>query len=417
MNAHNEQQWPEYLMLRDTCLSDDAGGLGQRIFTTAGAGYEKRKYIRADLAAQPSPVVKQNLTTHPAAAQEAVAWQWRSLRAETGWKDCTRAVYEVFRRNGLHYEVRQLYAAPVTATPPDHTCKRCRGSGKVRAGEGTWPDAVEVDVDCPVCGGIGVIDRPPAAPGIDLRSNMLRLAEKWEKQAAEHGVRQFTGNDHRLFANELRAQIDAIPKGDEAQQAAAQAIAIVHMGGYRWNGQHWQKDSPKGALNEQFGSAEGLDSPKGAVAWHIQHPDGLVSLRKREGVDDDMRAQAAEDGIVIRPLVFGDAGTASPKGALPALPDDFSESKDWRAGSYAERVEWLMDTVRSQREHIGDLLDSPKGGSEARDAARYRWLREFAVNGSIGIPFHGWLNCDEPASEWDSAIDAAMQAGDAEVQP
>lgn len=64
----------------------------------------------------------------------------------------------------------------------------------------------------------------------------------------------------------------------------------------------------------------------------------------------------------------------------------------------------------------GDL-ESPKGGSEARDAARYRWLREFAVNGSIGIPFHGWLNCDEPASEWDSAIDAAMQAGDAEVQP
>ena len=49
---------------------------------------------------------------------------------------------------------------------------------------------------------------------------------------------------------------------------------------------------------------------------------------------------------------------ASPKGALPALPDDFSESKDWRAGSYGERVEWLMDTVRSQREHIAALLDN-----------------------------------------------------------
>lgn len=51
MNALNEQQWPEYLMLRDTGLSDDAGGLGQRIFTTAGAGYVKQKYIRADLVA------------------------------------------------------------------------------------------------------------------------------------------------------------------------------------------------------------------------------------------------------------------------------------------------------------------------------------------------------------------------------
>ncbi len=63
MNAHNEQQWPEYLMLRDTGLADDAGGLGQRIFTTAGAGYVKQKYVRADIAAQ------------PAAAQEVVAWQ------------------------------------------------------------------------------------------------------------------------------------------------------------------------------------------------------------------------------------------------------------------------------------------------------------------------------------------------------
>lgn len=37
--------WPEYVMLRDTGLHDDAGGLGQRIYTTAGSGYKKRKYI------------------------------------------------------------------------------------------------------------------------------------------------------------------------------------------------------------------------------------------------------------------------------------------------------------------------------------------------------------------------------------
>lgn len=42
--------WPEYLMVRDTGLADDMGGLGQRIFTTAGAGYVKQKYVRADLA-------------------------------------------------------------------------------------------------------------------------------------------------------------------------------------------------------------------------------------------------------------------------------------------------------------------------------------------------------------------------------
>lgn len=42
--------WPEHLMIRDTGLADDMGGLGQRIFTTAGAGYMKKKYIREDLA-------------------------------------------------------------------------------------------------------------------------------------------------------------------------------------------------------------------------------------------------------------------------------------------------------------------------------------------------------------------------------
>lgn len=42
--------WPERLMIRDTGLHDDLGGPGQRIYTTAGRGYERVAYIRADLA-------------------------------------------------------------------------------------------------------------------------------------------------------------------------------------------------------------------------------------------------------------------------------------------------------------------------------------------------------------------------------
>jgi hypothetical protein len=41
--------FPDYLMIRDTLLHDDLGGCGQRIYTTAGAGYTKVKYIRSDL--------------------------------------------------------------------------------------------------------------------------------------------------------------------------------------------------------------------------------------------------------------------------------------------------------------------------------------------------------------------------------
>lgn len=38
-------------------------------------------------------------------------------------------------------------------------------------------------------------------------AKLHRLGKNWERIAAEHGVRQFTGNDHLLFANELHAII------------------------------------------------------------------------------------------------------------------------------------------------------------------------------------------------------------------
>ena len=60
--------WPERLMIRDTTLYDDIGGAGQRIYTTAGQGYEKREYVRADVAALLStpPVVEwQPIETAP----------------------------------------------------------------------------------------------------------------------------------------------------------------------------------------------------------------------------------------------------------------------------------------------------------------------------------------------------------------
>ena len=41
-------EWPDFLMIRDTRLYDDLGGLGQRIYTTAGQGYQKIKYVRAE---------------------------------------------------------------------------------------------------------------------------------------------------------------------------------------------------------------------------------------------------------------------------------------------------------------------------------------------------------------------------------
>ena len=70
-----ERVWPERLKIRDTGLHDDLGGPGQRIYTTAGRGYERVEYVRADLydallaerdaalaaAPQPAPVDREDV--------------------------------------------------------------------------------------------------------------------------------------------------------------------------------------------------------------------------------------------------------------------------------------------------------------------------------------------------------------------
>lgn len=76
--------------------------------------------------------------------------------------------------------------------------------------------------------------------------------------------------------------------------------------------------------------------------------------------------------------------------------------------------------------------DSPKGGSDARDAARWRYVRRklcLTGNGdgtcgmqAINLPWSipGWPDTsDDVVGFCEAAIDAAMQtqAGDAEVQP
>lgn len=48
-SVYSAKSWPKVLNIRDTGLHDDMGGLGQRIYTTTGAGYETQAYVRGDL--------------------------------------------------------------------------------------------------------------------------------------------------------------------------------------------------------------------------------------------------------------------------------------------------------------------------------------------------------------------------------
>ena len=117
-----------------------------------------------------------------------------------------------------------------------------------------------------------------------------------------------------------------------------------------------------GYVSAPVTAAPGID-----LQWLVERLDeiGSLSCNLRQGGCDAGDLEGLENGLMhavdmahdLRDRLLATTD-ASPKGSLPTLPDDFSESKDWRAGSYAERIEWLLDTVRSQREHINALTDS-----------------------------------------------------------
>jgi hypothetical protein len=50
MTEAPESIWPDTLKIRDCKIYDDLGGSGKRIYTTAGNGYERKEYIRADIS-------------------------------------------------------------------------------------------------------------------------------------------------------------------------------------------------------------------------------------------------------------------------------------------------------------------------------------------------------------------------------
>lgn len=79
-----EQVWPDRLMIRDTKLHDDIGGAGQRIYTTAGQGYEKRLYLRADAVTLGDSVPvrsARNICFHESCQWETAQTEAKRLRA------------------------------------------------------------------------------------------------------------------------------------------------------------------------------------------------------------------------------------------------------------------------------------------------------------------------------------------------
>jgi hypothetical protein len=80
----------------------------------------------------------------------------------------------------------------------------------------------------------------------------------------------------------------------------------------------------------------------------------------------------------------------------------------WKHGAYYVDKPEIGDTDVYTAEQVRALLDEVE--ALTADAERYRWLRANAVEGRMetrGPRPDFAMNCDEPETEWDAAIDAA----------
>lgn len=67
-----ERIWPDSLMIRDTLIHDDSGGSGRRIYTTAGNGYERTKYVHERLYTAQQETIAALVEALEVMVQEAV---------------------------------------------------------------------------------------------------------------------------------------------------------------------------------------------------------------------------------------------------------------------------------------------------------------------------------------------------------
>ncbi len=355
MNAHNEQQsiiagalfdLMGYLTCREKKLhlsaSDDAAPAVEALTEWAeerGFDLDKARVTdwQAALAAQPSPVVKQNLTTQPAAAQEAVAWFTDDHLSDKSATTYDPSVAERWRKKG--WPVTALYAAPVTAAPVDAeelARNRYRPvpdgliAYRVVAGDGTRSLFSGTKDACNIVARKlteafldgAYVASTPAAPGIDLDSLIPAEREKPELMMATwHEVAGWNA-----CVAEIRRRIDASPKGEDSIARAFDRAVLEPMR------REAKADSPKGGSE-----AVRIKSNCPAPSWMFPE-DGEVST--------DWRAEAAA-WLEAQAIEQENTNAAYPAHAM-AYP------------SWGDRVHWLrMLSAKVMQAQAGDAEVRP----------------------------------------------------------
>lgn len=194
-----------------------------------------------ELCGAAAKALSSNQTNQPAAAQEAVGVVVENVNGEV--VSYSGVLFAKFILSDNFAPGMKLYAAPVTAAPAEPCGYGCPNCGRDYQSGQKAVDALATMI------------HTPAAPGIDAAV----LARDIHHAIADAGLAPLSPADNHTIREVIRSVIDASPKGDEAaplhaHYCNAQPASAACICGL---------DSHKGALNEQFGSAEWLDSPKG----------------------------------------------------------------------------------------------------------------------------------------------------------
>lgn len=263
----------------------------------------------------------------PAAAQEAVGWFTDDYLTDKSATTYDPLVAERWRNKG--WPVTALYAAPVIAAT---AWAEGYASGVI--------DERTSDANIGIAGFGAKVD--PARANPYRFAAPVTAAPTLDDELAQDRMSELSKLERDIL--EALPSVYYMDPPDGGDVSLGEQVKRMAEDAANWR-KHASTPAAPGIDLREIGEA---------MAQAEQHVETLHSLCSRPSVLACIKRLRKAQASLI------DSG---PKGALPTLPDDFSESKDWRAGSYGERVVWLMDTVRSQREHIAALLGSPKGAT------------------------------------------------------
>lgn len=157
------------------------------------------------------------------------------------------------------------------------------------------------------------------------------------------------------------AELADTPRCRELQPNTKYDAKYLRIAMEQSNGDHGMTTDTKVAEMPNVGAA----ATARRKYHHILNGGALTAQDVAGMVETIERLEAA-----LAQQALASSSVAPPAAQDVDLPDDFSESKDWRESDYAGRIEWLLVMHRSMRDEIERLADALREVADDLDDAR-----------------------------------------------